>query len=106
MGNRLGPDGDIMYVYVFSAVGFFILLIAIINFINLSTARGTKRAKEVGVKKTLGVLRKSLVLQFQIEHILMAFAAMLLGLGNHGDIEIDYSTDYWSPKYLFQALIP
>ena len=81
MGNRLGPNGNIMYVYVFSAVGFFILLIAIINFINLSTARATKRAKEVGVKKTLGVLRKSLVLQFQIEHVLMAFAAMLLGLG-------------------------
>jgi putative ABC transport system permease protein len=81
IGNRLGPNGDIMYVYVFSAVGFFILLIAIINFINLSTARGTKRAKEVGVKKTLGVLKRSLVLQFQIEHILMAFAAMLLGLG-------------------------
>jgi putative ABC transport system permease protein len=40
IGNRLGPNGDIMYVYIFSAIGFFILLIAIINFINLSTARG------------------------------------------------------------------
>jgi putative ABC transport system permease protein len=81
IGNRLGPNGDIMYVYIFSAIGFFILMIAIINFINLSTARATKRAKEVGVKKSLGVLRKSLILQFQVEHILMAFAAMLLGLG-------------------------
>jgi putative ABC transport system permease protein len=80
-GNRLGPEGDIRYVYVFSAIGIFILLIAIINFVNLSTARAAKRAKEVGVKKTLGVLRKSLVIQFQVEHIMMTFVAMLLGLG-------------------------
>ncbi|HEX6223377.1 MAG TPA: ABC transporter permease [Chryseolinea sp.] len=81
IGNRLGSKGDVMYVYVFSAVGFFILVIAIINFINLSTARAAKRSKEVGVKKALGVLRKSLIVQFQIEHIMMAFAATLLGLG-------------------------
>lgn len=80
-GNRLGQNGDIRYVYIFSAVGIFILLIAIINFVNLSTARAAKRAKEVGVKKSLGILRRSLIAQFQIEHILISFAAMLLGLG-------------------------
>ena len=80
-GNRLGPEGDIRYVYIFSAVGAFILLIAIINFVNLSTARATKRAKEVGVKKALGILRSSLITQFQVEHILISFASMLLGLG-------------------------
>ncbi len=80
-GNRLGPEGDIRYVVIFSAVGLFILLIAIINFVNLSTARATKRAKEVGIKKTLGVMRKSLIIQFQIEHIVMTFVAMLFGLG-------------------------
>lgn len=80
-GNRLGAEGDIRYVYIFSAVGIFILLIAIINFVNLSTARAAKRAKEVGVRKTLGILRSSLIMQFQIEHIVMSFAAMLLGLG-------------------------
>ena len=80
-GNRLGQAGDIRYVYIFSAVGIFILLIAIINFVNLSTARAANRAKEVGVKKTLGILRKSLIIQFQIEYILISFAAMLLGLG-------------------------
>ena len=80
-GNRIGSEGDIRYVYIFSAVGAFILLIAIINFVNLSTARATKRAKEVGVKKALGVLRRSLITQFQVEHILISFAAMLLGLG-------------------------
>lgn len=81
MGNRLGPTGDIQNVYVFSLIGVFILLIAIVNFINLSTARGLKRAKEVGVKKTLGLDRKSLVLQFQIEHITVTIVSMLLGLG-------------------------
>lgn len=79
--NRLGPKGDIKYVYVFAVVAFFVLVLAIINFINLSTARGASRAKEVGVKKVLGAMRNSLMLQFQIESILMAFVAMILGLG-------------------------
>jgi putative ABC transport system permease protein len=57
IGNRLGPVGDIREVYVLSLVALFILLIAVINFINLSTARGSTRAKEVGVKKTLGMRR-------------------------------------------------
>jgi putative ABC transport system permease protein len=80
-GNRLGPEGDIRYIYIFSAIGIFILLIAVINFVNLSTARASKRAKEIGVKKTLGVLRKSLIMQFQVEHIIMTFGATLLALG-------------------------
>ncbi|HEX5171939.1 MAG TPA: ABC transporter permease [Cyclobacteriaceae bacterium] len=78
--NRLGPVGDITYVYTFSTIGFFILLIAIINFINLSTARGAKRAKEVGVKKTMGALRSSLVTQFQIETVLLAMIAFLFAI--------------------------
>ncbi len=81
MGNRLGTSGDIRYVYVFGIIAVFILLIAVINFVNLSTARAIKRAKEVGVKKTLGLMRSSLVTQFQVEHITVTFAAMLLGLG-------------------------
>jgi putative ABC transport system permease protein len=80
-GNRLGPVGDIKYVYIFSIVAAFILLIAVVNFINLSTARGASRAKEVGVKKTLGLPRASLIAQFQVENILVTFVAMLLGLG-------------------------
>jgi putative ABC transport system permease protein len=80
-GNRLGSVGDIKYVYVFSIVAAFILLIAVVNFINLSTARGASRAKEVGVKKTLGLPRASLIAQFQVENILVTFVAMLLGLG-------------------------
>lgn len=80
IGNRLGPVGDIKYVYVLGIIASFILLIAIVNFVNLSTARATKRAKEVGVKKTLGLMRGSLIAQFQMEHILLTMISMLFGL--------------------------
>ncbi len=79
--NRLGPLGDIKYVQIFSVVAIFVLVLAIINFVNLSTARGASRAKEVGVKKVLGAFRQSLILQFQLESILMTSVATLLGLG-------------------------
>ncbi len=78
--NRLGPAGDIRYVYTFGVIGVFVLFIAAINFITLSTARGTTRAKEVGVKKTLGALRSSLVSQFQSESIFLATFSTLLAL--------------------------
>lgn len=80
IGNRLGPVGDIKYVYILSIIASFILLIAVVNFVNLSTARATKRAKEVGVKKTLGLMRGSLIAQFQVEHILLTMISMLFGL--------------------------
>lgn len=79
--NRIGPVSDIKYIYIFSSVGIFVLIIAIINFVNLSTARGANRAKEVGVKKVLGAQRTTLILQFQFESILLALTATLLGLG-------------------------
>lgn len=78
--NRLGPVGNYKYVYTFAVAGVFVLLIAAINFINLSTARATKRAKEVGVKKTLGAIRKSLVYQFQVESILLTMIATVVSV--------------------------
>lgn len=80
-GNRAGPTGDIRYVYIFGAVGMFVVLLAVINFVNLTTARATKRAKEVGVKKVLGAVRTSMLWQFQLESILMTVCAAILGLG-------------------------
>lgn len=79
--NRIGPLGDIKYVQIFSLVAIFVLVLAIINFVNLATARGSSRAKEVGVKKVLGAGRQSLIWQFQLESILMAMAATVIGLG-------------------------
>ncbi|MCI0750627.1 MAG: ABC transporter permease [Flammeovirgaceae bacterium] len=80
IGNRIGPTGDIKYIYILTIVAVFILLIAVVNFINLSTARGATRAKEVGVKKTLGLMRNSLVTQFQVEHILITVVSVIFGL--------------------------
>lgn len=73
--NKLSPGGSIQYVYIFGAVSLFILLIACVNFMNLSTARSAGRAKEVGVRKVLGTRRQWLMGQFLTESLLMAFIA-------------------------------
>lgn len=78
--NRLGTTGDVRYAYAFGAIGMFVLVIAAINFVNLSTARGTKRAREVGVKKALGAMRSSLISQFQAESIFLTIFSMVLAL--------------------------
>ena len=77
---QLAPNGDIQYVYIFSAVALFILLIAGINFMNLATARSANRAKEVGVRKVLGSERHQLMGQFMTESVLMTALAMVLAL--------------------------
>lgn len=77
---ELGPNGSIQYVYIFSAIAFFILLIACVNFMNLSTARSSNRAKEVGVRKVLGSLKVHLVNQFLTESVLISCMALVLAL--------------------------
>ena len=69
------------YVYIFSSVGLFLLLIACINFMNLATARSVSRAKEVGVRKVVGAYRKHLIIQFLSESIFIAFLSLLLSIG-------------------------
>jgi putative ABC transport system permease protein len=73
-------SSDIMYVYIFSAIAFAIILVAVINFMNLSTARSEKRSKEVGIRKTLGSDKTKLVLQFIIESVIMCAIAVMLAL--------------------------
>lgn len=74
-------NGNIAYVYLFSAIALFILVIACINFMNLSTARSSTRAKEVGVRKVMGSLRPHLVRQFLTESVLLSLFSFLLALG-------------------------
>ena len=74
-------NGDIKRVYIFSAIALFILLIACINYMNLSTARSALRAREIGIRKVVGAERKELIAQFLSESVMIAFAAMLLALG-------------------------
>jgi putative ABC transport system permease protein len=74
--GELNANGNIQFVYLFSAIALVILLIACVNFMNLSTARSANRAKEVGVRKVLGSLRKNLIQQFLTESILLSFIAL------------------------------
>ncbi len=100
-------QGDILYIYIFSVIAFFILLIAGINFINLSSAQSLVRAKEIGVRKVLGSNRVMLVKQFLLESILISIAATVLAVllvhlclpfyrklvGR--EIRMDYFSDPW-----------
>ena len=77
---EMGQNGNIQYIYIFSAIALFILLIACVNFMNLSTARSAGRAREVGVRKVLGSPRKYLVFQFLTESVIVTFAAAMVAL--------------------------
>lgn len=74
---ELEPNGDIQYVYIFSALAFFILLLACVNFTNLATASAVKRSREVGIRKVVGSVKDQLIAQFLTESVLITFFAML-----------------------------
>ena len=71
---------EITYVYIFSVIAIFILLIACVNFMNLSTARSANRAKEVGIRKVAGSLRSHLITQFLTESVLLSFFSLILAI--------------------------
>jgi putative ABC transport system permease protein len=77
---ELGVNGNEQNVFIFSAVAFFILLIACINFMNLSTARSSNRAKEVGIRKVLGTEKGTLIRQFLTESIMVSFISLVIAL--------------------------
>lgn len=90
--DEIEAGGDIKYVYLFAAIGLFIILIACINFMNLSTAKSAGRAKEVGLRKTFGSFRSQLIKQFLLESLIfsiisgvMAFSFVLLLLPTFND---------------------
>ncbi|MCK4663468.1 MAG: ABC transporter permease [Bacteroidales bacterium] len=78
---EIADHGKIQNVYVFSFLALFIILVAIINFINLITARGETRAKEVGMRKVLGAQKSDLVKQFLGESIIFSFIALIIAIG-------------------------
>jgi putative ABC transport system permease protein len=77
----LGGGGNIIYIYIFSTIAVFILLIACINFMNLATARGSSRAKEVGMRKVVGARRNHVIKQFFGESILLSFISLIFAIG-------------------------
>jgi putative ABC transport system permease protein len=80
--SDVGSDrsGDIKYVYIFSIVAFFMLLIASINYMNLATSRSTYRAKEVGLRKVAGSNRRTLILQFLAESVFLTLIALIISI--------------------------
>jgi putative ABC transport system permease protein len=77
----LSAAGDVRYVYIFGAIALFMLLIACINFMNLSTAGASKRAREVGIRKVMGSEKSTLVGQFLLESIMLTAVALVLAVG-------------------------
>lgn len=78
--NGINTGGAIVYVWLFGIIGLIVLLLACINFMNLSTARSEKRSKEVGIRKAIGSLRKQLVGQFFCESLLMSFVSFVFSM--------------------------
>ena len=80
LDNEIAPNGNITYLYILGTIALFVLLIACINFMNLSTARSGKRAKEVGIRKVIGAEKRSLVFQFLGESMMLSILALLLAV--------------------------
>ena len=81
MVNEPEELGSMSYIYIFAAVAFFMLIIACINYMNLTTARSARRAKEIGIRKVTGSSRSQLVAQFLVESMLTALFALVLSIG-------------------------
>jgi len=106
-----GGSGPIIYVYVFSAFGFLVLMAACINFMNLSTARSAKRLKEIGIKKAVGSSRMELAWQFMAESLLLSFVSLFIAvvlvelslpaINNMLDTDITLTLSGWMPLVLF-----
>jgi putative ABC transport system permease protein len=80
LDEEIEENGDITRVYIFGAIALFILLIACINYMNLSTARSALRAREIGIRKVAGAERKEIIFQFLSESVMMAFLSILLAV--------------------------
>jgi len=77
---EIEPNSNILYIYILSAIAVFLLIIACINYMNLSTASSSLRAKEIGIKKTVGAYRSQLVSQFITEALIMSFLALFIAI--------------------------
>jgi putative ABC transport system permease protein len=102
--DELEVNGSIKYVYIFAALAFFIILLAAVNFTNLSTAASIKRSKEVGIRKVMGSGKRQLVAQFLSESVLLSFFAYLIALG-FIYLALPFFNDLSGKQLLFTAFI-
>ena len=112
---EIEQNGNIMYIYVFVGIALLVILIAGINFMNLSTARSGKRAKEVGIRKVSGASRKMLIAQFLTESIIQSFLALFLafilvelfipGFNNIMETNLSLFNDHFNQTILFALII-
>ncbi|WP_460474831.1 ABC transporter permease [Emticicia fontis] len=100
---EMGVNGNMQYVYIFSAVALFVLLLACINFMNLSTARSANRAKEVGIRKVLGTGKGTLMSQFMAESTLMSYLAFVVAIILTW-ITLPYFNDLAAKSFTFSSL--
>lgn len=102
--NEYKPSGNVVYLYIFILIGILILLISVINFSNLSTVKSLSRSKEIGVRKTFGSSRRSLIIQFLIESCLLSIIALVISLFIISLIAPNYQNftgiDMWSESNL------
>jgi putative ABC transport system permease protein len=112
---EMEENGNIIYIYVFMGIALLVLIIAGINFMNLSTARSAKRAKEVGIRKVSGATRKMLISQFLLESIIQSFIALFIAFvllelfipvfNNIMNIHIDLFNDHIGQTILFGIVL-
>lgn len=113
MENEMSANSDIAYIYIFAAIALFILIIACINFMNLSTARSALRAKEVGIRKVIGAERKELIKQFLGESLIYSLFSMFVAIGlAHLVLPLfsslsgrDLTIDYFGMPWLIPSII-
>ena len=112
--NRVGPIGDIRYVYAFAAIAALILLLSCINYINLTTAQALDSIQEVGVQKTLGASSSHLVLQALYESVFISGIAFLLGILVSDLLLVPFNgltgknlslVDFWNPLFIGGAFL-
>lgn len=113
--GEIQQNGSVLYIFIFIGIAILVILIAGINFMNLSTARSGKRAKEVGVRKVTGASRNMLIFQFLTESLIQSFIALFLafilvelflpGFNNVMDTNIFLFNDYLGQTILFSLMV-